>query len=118
MIKCHLLTRSSYNQIITENDSGIEENDINEQVDDIVFESTHHKYSTREKQSAVLTYSSSSEGSSDDEEYVDTSEESDNEEYDNENKSKHYRRLRHYGPPTSDVYCSSKMIKKIKIFQQ
>ena len=57
-------------------------------------------------------------GSSDDEEYVDTSEESDNEEYDDKNKSKHYRRLRHYGPPNRDVYCSSKMITKIKIFQQ
>ena len=103
---------------VTENYSDIEENDINDQVDDFVFESTNHKYSTHKKQSAIITYSSSSEGSSDDEEYVDTSEETDNEEYDDKNKSKHYRRLRHYGPPTSDVYCSSKMITKIKIIQQ
>ena len=47
-----------------------------------------------------------------------TSEESDNKEYDDENKSKHYRRLWHYGTPTSDVYSSSRMITKIEIYQQ
>ena len=112
------MVEEQYNTNVTENNSDIEDNDINEPVDDFVFESTNHKYSTRKKRSAVITYSSSSEGSSDDEEYVDTSEESDNEEYDDENKSKHYRRLRHYGPPNTDHYCSSKMITKIKIFQQ
>ena len=69
---------------VTENDTDIEENDINEHVDDFVFES-NHKYSSCKKQSAVRTYSSLSDGSTDDEEYVDTSEESDNEEYDDKN---------------------------------
>ena len=38
-----------YNTNVTENDTGIEENNINEQVDALVFESTNHKYSTHKK---------------------------------------------------------------------
>ena len=56
------MVQEQYDTNVTENDSDIEENDINDEGDDFVFESTNHKYSTRKKQSAVITYSSSSEG--------------------------------------------------------
>ena len=96
------------------------EDNNNEPMDDFVFgKTTNHKFSARNKSSLDSTYQESSdERSIDDSEYTDTSEESDNKEYDDENKSKHYKRLRYYGPPTNDIYSSSRMITKIKIYQQ
>ena len=95
-------------------------NDINIPNDDFVFEN-NHKYSTRRKKITTVTNkdASSSDDNTDDEAYTtDSSEESDDDKYDSDSKTYHYRRIRHYGPPTSDVYNLSNFISKIKIHQQ
>ena len=68
------------------------------------------------KKNIVFTYGSS-DRSIDDEDYIGTSEESNNEQYHDKNRSKSCRRLRHYSPCNNDVYCSSKIITKKQIYQ-
>ena len=102
------------------NDGDSEMNDGHEPKDDFVFVN-NHKYNTRRKRqaTAINNEASSSDDNTDDEAYItDSSDESDDEQYDSDSKSYHYRRMRHYGPPKSDVYQSTNLISKIQIHQQ
>ena len=94
--------------------------DKDKAVDDFVFENTH-KYSTRgRKHESTVNYNdTSSDDSTDDESYsTDLSEESDDDKYDSDTKNYHYKRIRQYGPPTSDVYNESNFMSKIKVYKQ
>ena len=102
------------------NNHDSEMNTGDEPEDDFVFVN-NHKYSTRRKRqaTAVNNEASSSDDNTDDEAYItDSSESSDDDQYDSDSKSYHYRRIRHYGPPKSDVYQPTNLISKIQIHQQ
>ena len=95
-------------------------NDDNiEGIDDFIFEN-NHKYSTRgRKHESIVNFNAtSSDDSTDNESYsTDSSEESDDDKYDSDTNNYHYKRIRHYGPPTNDVYHESNFMSKIKVYK-
>ncbi len=81
----------------------------------------NHKYSTQgHKHESTVNYNdTSSDDSTVDESFsTDLSEESDDDKYDSDTKNYHYKRIQHYGPPTSDVYNESNFMSKIKVYKQ